>query len=304
MSMGEAMAAALIVRDEMPPEKGDQGPQGDIGPVGPEGPIGPVGPQGVKGEPGPVGPKGPKGDRGEKGLPGRDGLPGEKGDTGPAGPPGSGVIFPGPRGGGGGSSGGGGASLSDAVPLVEAGTGDPGVGTLASRDDHVHPEDEPFNGGAITNQLTIDDSDGDTPLVLQRNALTAGGTMAVLDDGGFESVTVLTGNDLLDLSDSGSGTEYSFPRDGHTTFRDSDGNGYFTWNGAVLQLGLGGVFVKHSTDTGWSYVAISARTEPPNALISNRQMLLWFDPTNGAAKLMIKAKQNDGTVVTGEVALT
>lgn len=36
--------------------------------------------------------------------------------------------------------GGGGARLSDTTPLIEAGAGDAGDGTKASRDDHVHPE--------------------------------------------------------------------------------------------------------------------------------------------------------------------
>lgn len=38
-------------------------------------------------------------------------------------------------------------------------------------------------------------------------------------------------------------------------------------------------------------------------LVAN-ELTLWFDPTNGASKLMIKAKQADGTVKTGSVSLT
>src|SRR4051812_9894820 len=41
-------------------------------------------------------------------------------------------------------TGGSGVALSDNTPLVDAGAGDPGVGTEASRDDHVHPS----SGGA------------------------------------------------------------------------------------------------------------------------------------------------------------
>lgn len=43
---------------------------------------------------------------------------------------------------------------------------------------------------------------------------------------------------------------------------------------------------------------------PPDASLAAGQMALWLDDTDGAAKLMIKAKQADGTVRTGEVALS
>jgi hypothetical protein len=44
-------------------------------------------------------------------------------------------------------------------------------------------------------------------------------------------------------------------------------------------------------------------TAPADATLSAGELAFWFDPTNGAAKLMIKAKQNDGTVKTASVAL-
>lgn len=42
---------------------------------------------------------------------------------------------------------------------------------------------------------------------------------------------------------------------------------------------------------------------PDDTALSAGQFSLWFDDTNGAAKLMIKAKQADGTVKTGFVAV-
>lgn len=42
---------------------------------------------------------------------------------------------------------------------------------------------------------------------------------------------------------------------------------------------------------------------PADADLTNSEMALWLDATNGAAKLMIKAKQADGTVRTAAVAL-
>lgn len=45
-------------------------------------------------------------------------------------------------------------------------------------------------------------------------------------------------------------------------------------------------------------------TAPADGDIAANELALWFDPTNGASKLMIKAKQADGTVKTASVALT
>lgn len=49
---------------------------------------------------------------------------------------------------------------------------------------------------------------------------------------------------------------------------------------------------------------ITSKTAAPAATdLSANEAAIWFDSTNGAAKLMIKAKQADGTVKTGAVAL-
>jgi hypothetical protein len=42
---------------------------------------------------------------------------------------------------------------------------------------------------------------------------------------------------------------------------------------------------------------------PADGSLAAGEMAIWFDSTNGAAKLKVKAKQADGTVKTGEVAL-
>lgn len=112
-SPGE-IAAALIAREELPPEKGDQGPpgkageDGQFGPPGPQGPKGNPGRDGVDGAPGDIGPPGPQGKQGDRGLKGDKGDKGDEGDRGPQGPigptgaAGSGrSLFPRPGGGSG-----------------------------------------------------------------------------------------------------------------------------------------------------------------------------------------------------------
>ncbi len=51
------------------------------------------------------------------------------------------------------------------------------------------------------------------------------------------------------------------------------------------------------------YFQVSVNSAPADAEVPVNSALLWFDSTNGAAKLMIKAKQANGTVRTGSVAL-
>jgi len=47
-----------------------------------------------------------------------------------------------------------------------------------------------------------------------------------------------------------------------------------------------------------------ANTGPDQDTLAAGELAFWFDSTNGAAKLMVRAKQADGTVVNGSVNLT
>ena len=51
------------------------------------------------------------------------------------------------------------------------------------------------------------------------------------------------------------------------------------------------------------YIMFRQHSAPANGDLATGECALWFDQTNGAAKLMIKAKQADGTVKTGSVSL-
>jgi hypothetical protein len=50
-------------------------------------------------------------------------------------------------------------------------------------------------------------------------------------------------------------------------------------------------------------IATSVHNAPADGALQTGEMSIWFDQTNGASKLKIKAKQADGAVKTGEVAL-
>lgn len=72
--------------------------------------------------------------------------------------------------------------------------------------------------------------------------------------------------------------------------------GFQAWNadGSALEFAL--------LDAGQPMIGVLAA--PADGDLSAGQVALWFDATNGAAKLKIKGKSANGTVVVGEVALT
>jgi hypothetical protein len=64
-----------------------------------------------------------------------------------------------------------------------------------------------------------------------------------------------------------------------------------------------------NTTTYWKinqngYPILAKTSAPADGELANGEMAIWFDKTDGAAKLMVKAKQNSGTVRTGSVTLS
>jgi hypothetical protein len=62
------------------------------------------------------------------------------------------------------------------------------------------------------------------------------------------------------------------------------------------------------TDNGFrlnknAYLVVGKNAAPADAELNAGEVALWFDKTNGAAKLMCKGKSTNGTVVTGNVPL-
>jgi hypothetical protein len=74
---------------------------------------------------------------------------------------------------------------------------------------------------------------------------------------------------------------------------------YITTVGFFAQNSGGTTFAGMNTDG----VFTSKNAAPVDGNVSAGQCFIWFDQTNGAAKLMIKGKSANGTVVTGQVAL-
>lgn len=51
-------------------------------------------------------------------------------------------------------------------------------------------------------------------------------------------------------------------------------------------------------------VGNTANAAPADGAVATSELVMWFDNTNGAGKVMFKGKTANGTVVVGEVALT
>jgi hypothetical protein len=104
------------------------------------------------------------------------------------------------------------------------------------------------------------------------------------------------------------------------TEQDDGGSGPATFviagSGAIagtkfLVTGAGNMFEVSSAAAGpfvairsGAFLRIDKISAPADAALAAGQCAFWFDRTNGAAALNIKAKQQDGTVKTATIALT
>lgn len=71
----------------------------------------------------------------------------------------------------------------------------------------------------------------------------------------------------------------------------------------LLQLKTSAGTVVHRYNKA-GYWVTALHSAPADADLSAGDAALWFDQTNGAGKLMVKAKTANGTVVTGSITLT
>ncbi len=104
---------------------------------------------------------------------------------------------------------------------------------------------------------------------------------------------------LADIEDPDSTASWKFNTDGTSEFSGPQGT-VLTMNGdGSMWFGI----VQNIVCTAGGFFAIEFNGPPSDSEVPSSSMILWFDRTNGAAKLMVKAKQDDGTVVTGSIPL-
>lgn len=161
------------------------------------------------------------------------------------------------------------------------------------------------SGGSLPSQWTVTDhgalliaADGGVDPLLEVDAVPdIGGSMVLIGAEGGILLQAQTASDTegkLDLEPNGSVTlsnggsadapnEIILGADGWITFT----------NNAWLAVSPAG------------YLNIEAQgSAPADSDVRSGNMVIWFDWTHGAAKLMVKAKDANGTVVTGQIPLS
>jgi hypothetical protein len=198
---------------------------------------------------------------------------------------------------------------------------------------------DPFNGGTITDPLTIDGSDQAVPsLVVDASGATGkiatfrkangdlvgyfGTTSGLFAPGsdkptlevskdqlvvnidadlsGFFGVSDIDGNTLFDIEADGAVSVVPPSGSLANPFRVMTEAGAYAFY--VEPSGI--VHLQASRVTATGAVVIRATAAPGDGELTAGDMALWFDETDGAGKLMVKAKTANGTVRTGSVNLT
>lgn len=173
---------------------------------------------------------------------------------------------------------------------------------------------EAFNGGTITEDLEVAPADSTLDTLFQVTAPTG-----FEDDSGDGCLIRAVAEDATDavFIDTYGTFEFTAPTgQGSATMRlksidnstkvvhvSTFGGVTVTSNNGELQIVNEGDERKFVASEALG-VLTATHAAPADGALNAGECALWFDQTNGAAKLMIKAKTADGTVVTGNVPLT
>lgn len=148
-----------------------------------------------------------------------------------------------------------------------------------------------FTGGTINEPLEIEVTDPTTTALTIRLPAEAGNEdfpqLVVLDENGVSLVRLFADGGLnIDASTWGGVFNLSL----------SSNRDFTIFSGGVVALRVLGGFARLKP-------IITQTSAPDDLTLASGEVALWFDQTDGAAKLKIKGKSANGTVVSGEVAL-
>lgn len=145
----------------------------------------------------------------------------------------------------------------------------------------------PASGGTFTGDVTI------APAADSGTALTITGPGHL--------------NDLFEI-DTASGGFLLFGATGQLTLQPESGAGSLILQGDAtgttdMLEAIGASSAGTARIDAAGRFATTAHSAPGDSAVAAGTAFIWFDQTNGASKLMVKAKSANGTVVTGQVAL-
>jgi HK97 family phage major capsid protein len=147
-----------------------------------------------------------------------------------------------------------------------------------------------FNGGTITSTLSIEPATG--PVLSLGPAL--GFALLEMADATTQVVATFSAGGELDLETTGTAITPLIVAPQTPLDAGKRVASFFAHNAGSEASG----FLRG----GYFFTKLSAA--PADAELAAGELALWFDKTNGAAKLKIKGKSANGTVVQGEVALS
>lgn len=152
-----------------------------------------------------------------------------------------------------------------------------------------------FNGGTITERLTIAQAaEGDEALRI----------VSAFEAADFDSVVRVLNSEasVLLAIDSEGRIEAKIWADNSPAFLVSSNVAQSA--GSWLIQGLNDTATREGgVLRGGELSMLGVTSAPADGELAAGQVALWLDATNGAAKLMVKAKQADGTVRVGALAL-
>lgn len=152
----------------------------------------------------------------------------------------------------------------------------------------------PASAHGVSAPAVLVNGDATTPVLrLVAAPGQLGDLFTVETDVGSFLVEIDGGGDFIFKSGSGSGYLAVFSQSAQDSHEFSTTTGYAFDKGGVRLAGI--------TASGALFTA--RHSAPPDADLATGDAAIWFDQTNGAAKLMVKAKQANGTVKTGQLAL-
>lgn len=160
---------------------------------------------------------------------------------------------------------------------------------------------EPFNGGTITTALTVTPASGGENVVVNMPTGPSTGVKVTGTNSTSESYVLVNDGNANIFEITQRGTQV------YASTAASEG----LYVEALVAQSAGSTLASFRPESGVNrlkitrgcYFKFKAPAAPADAELDTSECAFWFDATNGAAKLMIKAKTADGTVVTGNVPL-
>lgn len=161
------------------------------------------------------------------------------------------------------------------------------------------------DGNPVTGQLTLELVDNTVPSLIDTPPAGSAAAFALRAMWQYENAASALS---FALAQYGLGDHFQFtitdqgnPAQGITLNSDEGVSTRGDANGYVARRDDSSAIFKANGTVG---VLTSVHAAPADGDINDGEMAIWFDQTNGSAKLMVKAKQADGSVKTGSLSLT